>query len=71
MFRIRIIEQYEELIERDATKISSLSRQLQVFCYFLCAISGYVSSILFHVFWVCVRLKYLPKEFTNSFSLTF
>lgn len=46
------IEHYEELIDRDPRQISRLWQNIQICCYFLCAISGYVCSILFFVIWV-------------------
>ncbi|XP_076638296.1 uncharacterized protein LOC143350229 [Colletes latitarsis] len=48
---MQLLEEYHELIERDATDISYLWKLIQIFLYFVCAISGYVCSILFYLIW--------------------
>ncbi|KAF7382447.1 hypothetical protein HZH68_015366 [Vespula germanica] len=46
-----LLEEYKELIERDSKEISFLWKIVQIFGYFLSAISGYCSSIIFYIFW--------------------
>ncbi|KAI4484377.1 hypothetical protein M0802_013104 [Mischocyttarus mexicanus] len=48
---MQLLEEYEELIERDLNQISILWKILQIFFYFLTTISGYCSAILFYIFW--------------------
>ncbi|KAI4479665.1 hypothetical protein M0804_011062 [Polistes exclamans] len=48
---MQLLEEYEELIERDSNQISILWKILQIFFYFLTTISGYCSAILFYIFW--------------------
>ncbi|XP_078033956.1 uncharacterized protein LOC144468396 [Augochlora pura] len=48
---MKLIEEYQELIERDATEISWLWKLLQAFCYITSAVTGFVCSILFYVKW--------------------
>ncbi|KAL2730978.1 uncharacterized protein V1478_005391 [Vespula squamosa] len=46
-----LLEEYKELIERDSKEISVLWKIVQIFGYFLSAITGYCSSIIFYIFW--------------------
>nr|XP_050866570.1 uncharacterized protein LOC127071377 [Vespula vulgaris] len=46
-----LLEEYKELIERDSKEISFLWKIVQISGYFLSAISGYCSSIIFYIFW--------------------
>ncbi|XP_076380312.1 uncharacterized protein LOC117227758 [Megalopta genalis] len=48
---MELIEEYQELIERDATEISWLFKFLPAFCYITSAVTGYICSILFYVKW--------------------
>lgn len=49
---MKLLEEYQELVERDSVEISCLWKYLQMFLYLLCAISGYASSVLFYTLWV-------------------
>lgn len=49
---MKIIEQYQELIERDPAEISYFWKIAQSVLYLLCALSGYICSILFYIIWV-------------------
>ncbi|XP_035737244.1 uncharacterized protein LOC118448286 [Vespa mandarinia] len=48
---MQLVEEYKEFVERDSKEISILWKIIQIFCYFLSAISGYCSSIIFYIFW--------------------
>ncbi|XP_020718607.2 uncharacterized protein LOC100643691 isoform X2 [Bombus terrestris] len=48
---MKLLEEYQELVERDSVEISCLWKYLQMFLYLLCAISGYASSVLFYTLW--------------------
>ncbi|CAL7949601.1 unnamed protein product [Xylocopa violacea] len=46
---MQLLEEYKELIERDAHEILRLWKYAQMFLYLLSAISGYICSFLFYV----------------------
>ncbi|KAK9294445.1 hypothetical protein QLX08_010911 [Tetragonisca angustula] len=48
---MKLLEEYQELIVRDAMEISCLWKYVQIFLYLLGAISGYASSVLFYTLW--------------------
>ncbi|XP_015439646.1 PREDICTED: uncharacterized protein LOC107194518 [Dufourea novaeangliae] len=51
IFLMELLEEYQELIERDATEISWLWKLVPAFFYILSAITGYICSILFYIIW--------------------
>nr|XP_012139127.1 PREDICTED: uncharacterized protein LOC105662319 isoform X1 [Megachile rotundata] len=48
---MQLVEEYQEIVERDAAEISCLWKYVQMFLYFLCIISGCICSILFYAIW--------------------
>ncbi|XP_044013363.1 uncharacterized protein LOC122855801 [Aphidius gifuensis] len=46
-----MIEIRQKMIERDANEISKLWKLIPMTLYFFCALSSYIASILFYIFW--------------------
>lgn len=49
---IEILETHKELIEKKSKEIHLTWKIVPPILYFMCAITGYSTSILFHIFWV-------------------
>ncbi|XP_076656651.1 uncharacterized protein LOC143361270 isoform X2 [Halictus rubicundus] len=48
---MELLEEYQELVERDAADISWLWKLSSAFFYMTSAVTGYICSILFYVIW--------------------
>ncbi|KAK2576447.1 hypothetical protein KPH14_005779 [Odynerus spinipes] len=57
---MQLLEEYEELIERDSAQISVLWKITQIFLYFLSTISGYCCAIIFYILWVDIFGGHCP-----------
>ncbi|XP_011498907.1 PREDICTED: uncharacterized protein LOC105363035 [Ceratosolen solmsi marchali] len=76
---MKLIEQYEELIECDPFKISYLWKGVSIIAYTISTISGYFCAILFHIYWynVCggqcfiwADVKIEPKLLKNLHNVS-
>lgn len=65
---MKLLEQYEELVERSASEMSYAWKGSLVVTYFLSALSSYTCTILFYTFWVKMPLTRFFVLDTYTFS---
>lgn len=69
LYGFHVVEEYEEVLERNPKKISICWQLSHILFYSLSAISGYVCTFMFEVLWVCVDTNKIVIFNNSSFVL--